>query len=166
MSGVMRQVAPGCFVQDKSTQARQQSAELCRAILAAQPKPVVPKTAGQYSRESAKCFRQAVHLACCALKCWLKCFCKNLPNQLNFFRLVFQRQSKYADSDSCAKSDAKNEVLSNAEKVDGNQLISDALNPCQNPQKSDSPSGADTKNACFSKPATKPARHHSEGGLL
>lgn len=114
------------YVQDKSTPARSQTEEICRAILAAQPKPIAPKTAGQYSRESAKCFRQAVHLACCALKCWLKCFCKNLPNQLNFCRSVFRQQSKHEDS--CPKSDAENQVLSNTKKVDapgatGNHLL-------------------------------------------
>ena len=33
------------------------------------------------------------------------------------------------------ESDAKNEVLSNAKKVDGNQPISDALKPCQDQSK-------------------------------
>src|ERR1017187_1838374 len=115
----MRQVAPGsgCYIQDKSTQARQQSAEICRAILAAQPKPVAPKTAGQYSRESAKCFRQAVHLACCALKCCLLLLRENLSSFLNFYHTTFQRQLECEDS--CPKSDAKSEVLSNAKKVDG-----------------------------------------------
>jgi len=44
------------------------------------------------------------------------------------------------------QSDAKPEVLSNAKKIDGPGALHDPVNPCQNPQKSASPNGGNTKS--------------------
>ena len=82
------------YVQDKSIPARRQSEELCRAILAAQPKPIVLKTAGQYSKESAKCFRQAFRPAGCAVRCWFLCLCENLSKPRKLFHTVSRRYWK------------------------------------------------------------------------
>jgi len=113
MSGMYRLVK-GMYRLDKSSQAVAQSKEICRAILEAQPKPIVLKTGSLFAAESAKHFQQAFHLAYCALRCWLLLSLENLSKPLHFFQKVFQRQSKCEDS--LPQSDAKTQNPSSSEK--------------------------------------------------
>ena len=59
----------------------------------------------------------------------------------------FQQSGGKTSHCSCPPENTQNKGLSNTEKVDCNQPISDPLNPCQNPQKSTSPSGGNTNGA-------------------
>lgn len=66
--------------------------------------------------------------------CWLKSFSnyQAIALRLAIYDAARKRGHILAgENHSCHKSDAKIEGLSNAEKVDANQPISDALKPCQ-----------------------------------
>ncbi len=63
-------------------------------------------------------------------------------------------------SNARQKSDAKIEGLSNAEKVDANRPISDALKSCQTQQKPVSPSGGNTNAGHLTEPSQKSGGRH------
>ena len=65
-----------------------------------------------------------------------------------------------------APENTQRKGLSNAEKVDAHSTLHEPVNPCQTLQKSALSNCGNTKKACFSKPATKPAKGHLEGGSL
>jgi hypothetical protein len=112
----MRQISPGFFRQDKSTQSQNQKKQIYTAIAEALRERSQLKTPSQFAGESAKHFRKAFHLAYCAAQCWIAQQIENSPKLRHFFGLDVQGRSKHEDS--CHQSDAKNEGLSNAEKVD------------------------------------------------
>ncbi len=159
----MRRVG-GCYRQDKPILGRPQIEEICRDILASQPKPIPPKTASQFSRESAKHFRKAIVLAWSggvflfrAMCLYLHCSncCKTLSNFL--FRLpVSRQQTKCGDSDhldskfqdSCPPSEAQNQGLSNAKNVDAQITSCDDGDQWQK----------------HSKPRSSPPRFAGDGG--
>jgi hypothetical protein len=110
-------------------------------------------------RESAKYFRRAFELLRLAWLClrydW-KLYAKSPILFVVSHAAVFRRKK---GSNSCQPANVKNEVLSNAKKVDAPGAFSDALNPCQNPQKSASSNGGNTNGTPSSGRGQKSGRH-------